>query len=529
MKTYACVLIGAALLSAGATPLVARLARALRVLDPPGARKVHPSAVPRLGGAAIALAMLGMVAAVLVLNNAVGEAFRARWVPLTAVLGGGLFLFAVGLVDDVRGLRAGAKLLAQTAAAAAVCAAGVRIDFIRVGDSPPLEFGWLAWPLTVLWIVGITNAVNLMDGLDGLAAGIAAVACGVIAAFAVWTGQPIMAVLMLALVGGLLGFLVFNFHPAKIFMGDCGSALVGFVIGASSVLCASKSATLVGLGLPALALGVPIFDTLWSVLRRVLERRSVFSPDRGHVHHRLLAMGLRQRHAVLAMYGVTVLAAGAGMLMMVLRNRGAVLVLATVAVLLVVALRVAGLVRLREGLKALARGLAAARESGRHRRQFEHAVLLMRDAASFEAWWQAACRAADVMGLAGLHLALANRDGTRRDLVWRRPPSAGSRPGSAGAKPGGAATKQFMNMSTPIRHRRAGPPLRLRVEAPVNGSAGLGSLEAAGQQMMLFGRLMDECSLAALPRERRPAPAPPRRSPAETAKAPLACAATTSA
>ena len=510
MKTYICVLAGATLLAMGATPLAARLGRALRLFDPPGARKVHVSPVPRLGGAAIVAAMLVMVAAVLALNNVIGEAFRARWVPLTVVLAGGLFLFAVGLVDDVRGLGAGLKLAAQVAAAAAVCAAGVRIDHVRVPGCAALEFGLLAWPITILWIVGLTNAVNLIDGLDGLAAGIAAVACAVIAAFAVWTGQPVMAVLMLALVGGLLGFLVFNFHPAKIFMGDCGSTFLGFVIAASSVLCAVKSATLVGMALPALALGVPIFDTLLSVVRRILERRSVFSPDRGHIHHRLLAMGLRQRHAVIAMYGVTLVAAAGGMLVMVLRSAGAIVVFAAAAVLLLVVFRVAGLVRLREGLKALGRNLAAARQTRHSHRQFEQATLLVRETRSFPAWWEAVCGAADGMGLAALGLALEGRDGRRRDLLWRRRPAAGP-------------PTEVVEMRTPVRDRRAGPPLWLRVEVPVHGAQGLGSLEAAGQRMMLFGRLMDEWSPADLPRGQGAVPAGP---PAEARQPALQCAAT---
>ena len=139
--------------------------------------------------------------------------------------------------------------------------------------------------------------------------GISAIACGVIAILAIHGGQAVMAVLMLALLGSLCGFLVFNFNPAKIFMGDCGSLFLGFTIAFSGVMCASKSSALVGLALPILALGIPIFDTLFSMLRRFLERRSLFSPDRSHFHHRLLALGLKQRHVVVVSYAVTCLIA----------------------------------------------------------------------------------------------------------------------------------------------------------------------------------------------------------------------------
>jgi len=301
MSTYALVYLGAAGLAVLCTPIVVHVARVLNIMDMPGVRKIHAAAIPRIGGAAIMFGMLSMIVLVLLLDNYFGAAFRKMELRVVVLLSAGLFMFFVGLIDDVWDLRVRYKLLAQIFAAVVVCAFGIRIDEIALTNQIVVSLGWLAWPLTVFWIVGVTNAVNLIDGLDGLAAGIAAVTCGVIAIFAIYTGQSVMAVMMLALLGSLTGFLFFNFNPARIFMGDCGTMFLGFILAASSILCATKASTIVGLALPTVAMGVPIFDTFFSIIRRVLDRRSIFSPDRSHIHHRLLDMGLRHRHVVILM------------------------------------------------------------------------------------------------------------------------------------------------------------------------------------------------------------------------------------
>ena len=165
----------------------------------------------------------------------------------------------------------------------------------------------------------MTNALNLIDGLDGLAAGISAITCGAMAAFAWYMNQPVTSVIMLALLGSLMGFLFLNFNPARVFMGDSGSLFIGFILSTVSVQCANLGMvgpdnrpwpTVVGLALPMLCMGVPILDTLLSILRRMMQRRGIFSPDRGHIHHRLLAMGLRQHQVALMVYVVTLFAAG---------------------------------------------------------------------------------------------------------------------------------------------------------------------------------------------------------------------------
>ena len=478
MRTYFCVYLGATFLALLTTPVVARIGRAMRILDAPDARKVHSSPTPRIGGLAIALPAIAMSISVLVLDNVIGQAFRLVRTHVIVLLATGVFVFVVGLVDDVRGLSARTKLLGQALAAAVVCGFGIRIGSVTVGQWFSLDFGWWAWPITMLWIIGITNAVNLIDGLDGLAAGISAVVCGVIAIFAIYTGQPVMAVLVLALLGSLSGFLIFNFHPAKTFMGDCGSMFLGFVIATASVMCALKSATLAGLALPFLALGVPIFDAFFSILRRIVQRRSIFAPDRSHIHHRLLAGGLRQRRAVILMYVVTLIAGGLGTFMMVARGRDALVVFGCVFVLLVLVFRAAGAIGLGGSIAALRRNLAVAREAGQEKRHLEEAQLRLCGATTLDAWWQSMCATAEKMGFASLSVSVVYPEGPTRRLFWRPGP------------PGPPASRGVIHLVGTLPDDPPGLSVRIEADIPVDGS-----LESAGRRAALFGRLIDEQSL----------------------------------
>jgi UDP-GlcNAc:undecaprenyl-phosphate GlcNAc-1-phosphate transferase len=283
VKTYLIVYFGALLVAMFLVPIVSRLAKWYRLLDAPGPRKVHKIPIPRIGGIVFVVATLALVLPVLFLNNNIGQSFRESWKEFTALLVGAVFIFTVGLFDDLRSIRGYIKLLCLVAASLAICASGATLSSISVGTWFTLETGLAAWPLTVLWIVIITVCLGVIDGLDGLAAGIAAIVCGTIVLMALWSGQAAMAVLMLALLGSVTGFLFFNFYPAKIFMGDCGSMFLGFLIGAGSIVFQTKTHTLVGLAIPFLVMGVPILDTGFVVIgRRFLGRRSIFAPDRNH-------------------------------------------------------------------------------------------------------------------------------------------------------------------------------------------------------------------------------------------------------
>lgn len=480
--TYAFIYLGAVLIALAATPVMVHVARILNIVDKPGVRKIHAFAIPRIGGAAIVLAMMGIVIPLLMLDHKLGHGFAGNEKNVTVLLAAGLFMFVLGLIDDITDMRARVKLAGQVLAAMVVCAFGIRIDSIDISDSYVLQFGWLSWPLTIFWIVGITNAVNLIDGLDGLAAGIAAVACAVMATFALYTGQPTMAIIMIALLGGLTGFLFFNFNPARIFMGDCGTMFIGFVLATSGVLCAAKSATLVGLALPALALGIPIFDTLFSIIRRLLERRSIFSPDRNHIHHRLLRMGIQHRHAVILMYLMTLISAGLGMFLMFTRNTGTIIVLGCIIVLLIGLFRVVGAVHFAESIAAIQRNMTISRQAKEDKRVFEYSVLRIRETNDFQSWWQAICATAEKLEFAWLEMYVTDREGQTHLLVWRCTRSEG-------------AMGNDIRMILPVCSRKFGTAIRMEFAVSVRDS-----LEAAGRRIAYFSRLIEECRLLEIPK-----------------------------
>ncbi len=476
MKTYLFVYLGSAFLALLITPVVIWLARRLNIADVSDVRKVHTRTVSRIGGVAIFLSMICLTIGVLFLSNVIGDAFRDILPQLIVLLCAAGFIFFVGLIDDIKinGLRARIKFLAQIAAAIAVCSAGIRIEKIAVTDWLTLDFGWFSWPLTLLWIVGITNAVNLSDGLDGLAAGISAIACGVIAVFAIYSGQVVMVVLMLALLGSLTGFLFFNFNPAKVFMGDCGSLFLGFTIASASVMCATKSATLVGLALPVLALGVPIFDTFFSMLRRFLERRGMFSPDRRHFHHKLIDMGLKQRHVVIIIYVMTLLSAGLGMFMIVARNISALMIFFCILLLLLLAFHVVGSVRLKDTIAALQQKYAITQQVREEIKSFDSAQLHFRNARTYDQWWAAVCEAAQRMDFAWVSLKTQDKDGTIRTEVWR----------TTEAQPD---ISKVIVTTIPLADNGSGPSQEFEIAVSINGS-----YESAGHRAKLFGRLIDE-------------------------------------
>jgi UDP-GlcNAc:undecaprenyl-phosphate GlcNAc-1-phosphate transferase len=480
MKTYLFTYLCSTLLALVITPIVIYIARALKIYDNPDVRKVHASAIPRIGGLAIFLSAIGLVIAALFLDNNIGEAFRRAQTQIVALLAAGTFIFIVGLIDDLRGMRVRHKLLAQIVAATAICLAGVRIDLLGVANLITVNLGWLSFPVTIFWIVAITNAVNLIDGLDGLAAGISAVVCAVIAIFAFDIGQPLLVMLMLALLGSLSGFLFYNFNPARIFMGDCGSMFLGFIMASASVLCATKSRTIIALALPTLALGLPIFDTIFSMLRRYLKRRGIMSPDRGHLHHILLDMGLNHRQVVIIMYALTAMAAGMGMFMMLTRDAGTVAIFFSVFLFLVLVFRVAGAIRLSDMLAGLREKKTISRDARQEIETFEKTELHFQQAKTFNQWWQAVCLATERMGFIKSSLPLVNRDGTKRVLVWEKDGQNGE-------------TDDIVKMTLPVRDRRAGSPLNLEVKVYTNGS-----LESAGRRVTLFGRLLEEHSVASL-------------------------------
>ena len=482
MKTYLFTFSGAMLLAMAATPVVIMLTHRFNLVDARGARKVHAAPVARLGGIAIFIATIGMVLPVLMLRNVIGESFRVNITKIIALLIGCSIMFVVGMIDDLKGMRVRYKLLGELIAAAVICSLGIRIHGITAEGLFSIDFGLATqWALTMFWVVGVTNAVNIIDGLDGLAAGISAIACGVIAILAIHAGQSIMAILMLALLGAIVGFLFFNFNPAKIFMGDCGSLFLGFALASSSVLCTTKSHTIVGMALPILVLGIPIFDTLFSMLRRFLERRSVFAPDRAHFHHRLLDYGLGHQHVAVVAYIITATVGGLGLFMIYTQSTQTLVVFACLLFIIVLIFRLVGSVRLFETIAGLKTKYRIRRQVREEVSGFEEVQLHFRQAKTFDQWWQAVCLAGDKLGADGLALEIVTRNRQSRQLTWHR----------NGPQPAHVDSDHTLRTVVPINDRRTNSSLRLIVDIRTDGS-----LESAGRRAALFSRLLDEHSLA---------------------------------
>ena len=297
----------ALVLTASLTPLVRRMALAVGAVDRPTARRVHTRHVPRLGGIAIVLGFFLPLIALFALNTGTARIFFGAPRMVGGLIAGALLVAGLGLFDDLIGVSAKMKLLVQGVAGCIAFAGGLRIEAISLPWLGPITLGWLALPATLFWIAAIINALNLIDGLDGLAAGVGFFACVTNFVVAYLGGNILIALLSATLAGSIIGFLFHNFNPAKIFMGDSGSMFLGFVLATSSLLGAGtqKSPTLIAILVPLMALGLPIMDMLFAIARRFLERRSIFSADRGHIHHRLLDLGLTHRRAVLLLYGLS--------------------------------------------------------------------------------------------------------------------------------------------------------------------------------------------------------------------------------
>jgi UDP-GlcNAc:undecaprenyl-phosphate/decaprenyl-phosphate GlcNAc-1-phosphate transferase len=309
---------GAAVVAAFVThllvPVVTRLAVALRAMDQPGVRKLQASAVPRLGGLAI-VGGLGIAAGFAALAHWTTWGTRLASKEMLALCAGTLLVFAIGVADDLRGIGPGAKFLVQLAAASMLLATGWSFSVLRLPFIGGVDLGVWGGVISLLWIVGVTNAINLIDGLDGLAGGVVAIISVSMLGYAALQGSPGSVVLMAATAGACLGFLRHNWEPARIFMGDSGALTLGFLLAAMSVHSALKAPAAVAILVPILALGVPVIDTLLVMAVRFLDspradplRRflRMFHADRQHLHHLLGQLGARRSHVVTVIYAVVV-------------------------------------------------------------------------------------------------------------------------------------------------------------------------------------------------------------------------------
>lgn len=313
MTVYLLICLTSAGLALGLTPLIGRGSTALGLVDAPGGRKVHDHSVPRLGGLALVLsAGLALWLVPLLGPGSIDAATSAAMRPFLLAAG---LIFTAGLIDDVRGLGPVAKLVIECAAAAVMMASGLMIERVSLLGMT-WTLGWMAWPVTVTWLVGMTNAFNLIDGVDGLASGITVIAGTACGAILIARGHVPEAMLLAALVGAALGFLIFNFEPASIFLGDSGSLVAGFLLAATAITGWQKGATALAAGVPLLIFALPIADSALALVRRSVARpsngrsiratlRQIAEPDRLHIHHRLLELGWSVRRTVLLLYGIT--------------------------------------------------------------------------------------------------------------------------------------------------------------------------------------------------------------------------------
>ena len=310
-RTYLVMLVVSAAGSYFFTPLAKALAARWGAVDLPNARKIHKTPMPRLGGVAVFLGFCLPWAGMYLVDNIVTSYFREYEKLFAALVAGSTAMLGLGIYDDCRGADASKKFVIQSAVAVLLYLAGFRIQEVTNpfggGD---IRLGWLGLPITVLWIVGVTNSINLLDGIDGLVSGVTFLIAMSLAVINALHGNVLLALLTVCLAGACIGFLPHNHFPARIFLGDSGSLTIGMVLACVGVISLFQSGTTTGkaspvISVPLILFGLPLFDTARVMVMRAARGVSMFTPDKNHVHHRLLALGLSQKHAAWVLYFVT--------------------------------------------------------------------------------------------------------------------------------------------------------------------------------------------------------------------------------
>lgn len=311
------------------TPFIKNFAIRINAVDiPKDKRKIHKKPIPLLGGMAI---YISFVVTMLLKEGRLGKSEIGILIGATIIVIG-------GLIDDLKDIRPWQKLLFQVSAAVVLILFGVEIAVVTnpfPSNSLFLKLGWLSIPITIFWVVGITNAINLIDGVDGLAAGVAFICSATIFIIAALNGRREAALLTAILSGAIFGFLPYNFNPASIFMGDTGAQLLGFLLSAISLKGTIKSATAFAIAVPILAFGLPIYDTLFAMIRRKINGKPIMQADRGHLHHRLLDMGLSQKQVVIIMYLTSAILGGISIIAMQMSTTRSYFLL-TIVILIIV-------------------------------------------------------------------------------------------------------------------------------------------------------------------------------------------------
>lgn len=296
-------LLSAFTVSLSLTGLLIRYKSELAILDRPDARKIHTKVMPRTGGIAMFASLSFSYFMIKFLFPGAPGALSGN---VSYLFAGAFLIFLLGLYDDIKGINAFVKFMGQIAASLILIKGGFVIDLLTNPFGGSLAMGIFSIPLTVLWVVGVVNAVNLIDGLDGLASGVVSISALFLCVIALYQNNGFIALLTLLITGAHLGFLVFNFYPAKIFMGDCGSMVSGFLLAAIAIAGNRKGAAAITLLIPIVLLMVPLVDTLSAIIRRAHGRKNIFQADKEHLHHRLIHLGVPYRKTLFIIYAICV-------------------------------------------------------------------------------------------------------------------------------------------------------------------------------------------------------------------------------
>ncbi|AHD03963.1 glycosyltransferase family 4 protein [Paenibacillus larvae] len=321
------------------TPLVKKFAFWVGAVDAPNHRKVHTRIMPRLGGFAIFIAFVG---AYCVISPVIGAFHTEATIPM---LLGGFVIVLTGALDDRFELSPKMKLLGQLIAAIMVVVSGLQIDVVKI---PFTGSEWvipnvISIPLTIIWIIGVSNAINLIDGLDGLSAGVSGIATATMMVLAIMMPEPTVVLFSVILLGSIVGFLFYNFHPAKIFMGDSGALFLGYALATLSIM-GFKQAAVLSLLTPILILGVPLSDTFFAIVRRYVNKKPISVADKNHLHHCLLQLGFSHRTTVLIIYGIALFFGGCAILFNQVGQWWAVAGVVVLSVILIVGAEAIGII-----------------------------------------------------------------------------------------------------------------------------------------------------------------------------------------
>lgn len=414
--------MGSFVLSLLLTLLVRYVAIKLHIVHVPTERCTHSSAMPRIGGLAIYLAFL--ISMFLILPIQEHFELQINNFQFRTLIIGASFVFLIGFIDDLYSLNPFFKLFGQIAIAIFSWYGGIKINTVSISMTSGLELGLFSLPISVFWIVLVINAINLFDGLDGLAAGVTIFVSTLMLIMCVMTDKLPVAFGFAALLGSVLGFLKFNFNPASIFMGDCGSYFLGYTIATLSILGTIKGQTTLAMLIPFISLGLPVFDALLSPVRRYFNGQKIFTPDQHHLHHRLLHSGLEHRTAVLVIYGMTLLLSVIAFFLIYARDELAALILLIAAIVLFLIFSNLGYFNELKNSKAnrIIKILSIYKGFNLENLIFKKVITKMRSSTSIEEMWTVSGEMFEKIGLDSAFLQLDKKNNLKEQIfeeyVW---------------------------------------------------------------------------------------------------------------